>query len=137
MIRLLAFICLIGTSVVAENDDQMLGFHAIAMALTMQDTVSWRAGTVTIINNGGRCVDFENTITINGTTHREVMNACKGGGNDNTWIINKQWIVSSVDRSHGGDCRTRFATIRLSRTRIRSEAVVCQNSHDSSWVIIN
>lgn len=62
------------------------------------------------------CTVVEMVFDQYGTSQqRETMTACRGGGNSNTWIIDKQWVISSVTRTnpdHNG-CRIRFVDAKI------------------------
>ena len=88
--------------------DQMMSLHALAMALTVQQGESrylWanpettNSGEVTILGiipNGpyAGCLGLQRAVLIQGRdTYREYPAACRGGGNSNTWIINRKWVI--------------------------------------------
>ena len=128
--------------------DQMMSLHALAMALTVQQGESrylWanpettNSGEVTILGiipNGpyAGCLGLQRAVLIQGRdTYREYPAACRGGGNSNTWIINRKWVISSVDRRYYDGCIHRFMDARLNRGRVTSTETVCQIGYD--WMV--
>lgn len=129
------------TVVVDESpQDRLMALHAIAMSLTVQQQVSWtntetgNHGYATIDSRNGRCVQFRNVMFMQGQlSQNQTFNACRGGGNDNTWIIDRSWMVSSVTRHRHGDCMTRYMNARIDRGRMYSENAVCRNTQTNTW----
>lgn len=118
--------------------DRLMALHAIALSLTNQEMVTWNnsetgnSGHVTIGNRSGRCVDFTNVMIMQGVpTQDETFNACRGGGNDNTWIIDQEWMISSVTRQRTGNCMTRHMNARIDRGRMYSDNAVCR--FNNTW----
>ena len=129
------------TVVVDESpEDRLMALHAIAMTLTVKEQVSWNNtetgnhGYATINSRSGRCVVFRNVMFMQGQlSQNQTFTACRGGGNDNTWIIDESWMISSVTRNHQGNCMTRYMNARIDRGRMYSDNAVCHNTQTNSW----
>lgn len=130
-----------GSSIELTPQDRRSALHAIAIALAEQSNAQWSnpfsgmSGHIGInyrINS--RCVTFTNLILQHDrVVWQETLQACRGGGNSNTWIINNRWHISSVERAYHGACRTRFMDARLERGREYSERIVCWDRYNLIW----
>lgn len=121
--------------------DRRSALHAMAIALTEQGNARWTnpfngiSGHVGINHRiSNKCVTFTSLILEHDQViWQETLQACRGGGNANTWIINNRWIINSVERAYHGACRTRFMDARLERGRVSSERIVCWDRHNQTW----
>ena len=125
--------------------DQANALHTLANALSRNklklrylwtNSLSGNRGEVRLIGTirQGRfrgCRGFENQVIIRGVVHREYSAACRGGGNSNTWIINKRWVISSITRSKHGRCRVRFLDTKIEVGRVQNIATLCFT--DGAW----
>lgn len=129
------------TVVVEESpEDRLMALHAIAQALTVRDQVSWNntetgnSGYATVHAASGRCVTLQNVMFMQGElSQNQTFNACRGGGNDNTWIIDNSWMISSITRQRHGDCMTRHMNARIDRGRMYSDNAVCRTNN--TWTV--
>lgn len=113
--------------------------HAIAMTLVHDQPVTWSmgeySGTAYTGSGLGKCKFLNVDVnSVNGFRQKS-FNACRGGGTDNTWIIDNLWTVSSVTRRTYGNCQTRYVFARLNNGRMYSELNVCFNNTQNTWSI--
>ena len=128
--------------------DQMMSLHAMAMALTTEDPISRFIWTNPDTGNGGEtiilgvithgpyvgCLGLQTAVLVQGRDiYRENPAACRGGGNSNTWIVNRKWIISSVDRRYYNGCIRRFMEARIKRGRVSSTETICQEGRN--WLV--
>lgn len=129
------------TVVVDESpQDRLMALHAIAMSLSVQQQVTWtnhttgNNGYATVVSRTGQCVQFRNVMFMQGQlSQNQMFTACRGGGNDNTWIVDRSWMISSITRQHNGQCMTRHMNARIDRGRMYSDNRVCRNSQTNNW----